>query len=67
MIYTYLQLQNYRPSEQSYKDRKKKMGKMAVADFCCQRGTFDSAKNSKKMKNKYKKTSLCIKLNRLSA
>ena len=40
---------------------------MAAADFCCQKGTFDSAEKSIK---KYKieiKTLLCTKLNRLSA
>ena len=36
------------------------MGKMAVADFCCQRGTFDSAKEKiKNMNNKGKNLSLC--------
>ena len=40
---------------------------MAAADFCCQKGRFDSAgKNLKKYKIEIK-TLLCIKLNRLSA
>ena len=40
---------------------------MAAADFCCQKGTFDSAgKKYKKIQNRNKNLT-CIKLNRLSA